>query len=141
MTQNYWRLAVALVRPPTRPFRIGNTNMLVSKNAKICVNPNAQPIICITPNVSQWNIGCAKFSRWAHTFLFFCVSISFTLGPVCQWNMDLMALDLLFGDLGFILSIPLHPPLLLQLVLLHLSPPLAVINVPKRRKPGSPWDS
>ena len=42
--------------------------MLVSKNAKICVNPNAKPKICVTPNANQWNIGCAKFSRWPCTF-------------------------------------------------------------------------
>ena len=32
--------------------------MLVSKNAKICVTPNAKPKIYVTPNASQWNIGC-----------------------------------------------------------------------------------
>ena len=47
--------------PPTPQFCVGDTNMLVSKNAKICVTPNANSKICIiptqTPNASQWNIG------------------------------------------------------------------------------------
>ena len=30
--------------------------MWVSKNAKICVTPNANAKICITPNASRWNI-------------------------------------------------------------------------------------
>ena len=37
-------------------FHVGKTNILVSKNAKICVTPNA------TPNTSQWNIGGVGFS-------------------------------------------------------------------------------
>ena len=36
---------------------IGDTNMLVSKNAKICINPNLNSKICVTPNASRWNIG------------------------------------------------------------------------------------
>ena len=46
---------------------VGYTNMLVSKNGKICVipNANANANICITPalppakpNTSRWNVGC-----------------------------------------------------------------------------------
>ena len=67
-------------------YHVGDTNMLVSKNAKICVTPNAKPKICVTPtpnpNASQWNIG--------GVFTLF-VSISFALGsqgePSIQWNM------------------------------------------------------
>ena len=69
--------------------------MLVSKNAKIWVTPNANAKICVTPNAnhqheqveyrSSW-VPNTKFSRWPCTFLFF-VSISFPLGPVFQWNM------------------------------------------------------
>ena len=33
-------------------FRDGDTNMLVSKNAKICVTPNANAKICVTPNTN-----------------------------------------------------------------------------------------
>ena len=36
---------------PTREFCVGDTNMLVSKNAKICVTPNANAKICVTPKV------------------------------------------------------------------------------------------
>ena len=36
--------------------------MLVSKNAKICITPNAKPKLALppkrTPNASQWNKGC-----------------------------------------------------------------------------------
>ena len=52
----------ALGQPHNAKIRIGNTNMLVSKNTKICVTPNANAKICVTPtrnlNASQWNIGC-----------------------------------------------------------------------------------
>ena len=36
---------------PKVKIRVGDTNMLVSKNAKICITPNANAKICITPNV------------------------------------------------------------------------------------------
>ena len=36
--------------------------MLLSKNAKICIPPDANFKMCVTPtqnpNASQWNIGC-----------------------------------------------------------------------------------
>ena len=38
------------LRPPTPQFRVGDTNMLVSKDAKMCVTPNANAKICVTPN-------------------------------------------------------------------------------------------
>ena len=37
---------------PNAKFSVGNTNMLVSKNAKICINPKANFKICVTPNVN-----------------------------------------------------------------------------------------
>ena len=55
-------------------FCVGYTNMLVSKNAKICVTPNAKHNICViptqNPNASQWNIGCVgspmqNLSQWS----------------------------------------------------------------------------
>ena len=67
------------VTPRTRRFRVTYTNMLVSKNAKIFVTPNAKHKICVTPNVnhhaSQWNIALGpqpKFSRWPCTFHVVC---------------------------------------------------------------------
>ena len=55
-TPSHWAI------PQTREFCVGYTNMLVSKNAKICIPPDAKPQICITPNAkpnaTQWNIGC-----------------------------------------------------------------------------------
>ena len=82
-------------RPPTPEFCVGDTNMLVFKNAKICVTPNATPY-----NASQWNKGCVGFqtqiSRVCHVHFIFLVLISFTLGtqrePVFQWNIDLYGL-------------------------------------------------
>ena len=62
--------------------------MLVSKNAKICVTPDAKPKICVSPKAKPqrksveyrlcW-VPNANFSRWACTF-HICVSISFALG-------------------------------------------------------------
>ena len=61
----------------------GDTNMLVSKNAKICVTPNANAKICITPKANPqreqveyrlcW-VPNAKFSHWPCTFNFFGVN-------------------------------------------------------------------
>ena len=56
-TQKYWRWGYALGQPPNVKICVGSTNMLVSKNAKVCVTPNAKPKICVTPNANQWNIG------------------------------------------------------------------------------------
>ena len=74
----HWVLALA--ETPNAKFPFANTNMLVSKNAKICFTPNAKPQrksveyrLCWVPN--------AEFSCWPCTFHFF-VSISFALGPV-----------------------------------------------------------
>ena len=63
-----------------REFHVGDTNMLVSKNAQICVTPNANSKICVTLNAnpqskqveyrSQW-VPNAKFLRWPYTFLLF----------------------------------------------------------------------
>ena len=36
--------------PPTPQFRVGDNNMLVSKNAKICITRKAKYKICVTPN-------------------------------------------------------------------------------------------
>ena len=71
--------------------------MLVSKNAKICVIPNANAKICVAPNASQWNIGCVGSPRVGvrvgHVHFMLFVSISFALGSQreCsfQWNMGL----------------------------------------------------
>ena len=82
--QNYWRWGQrkCLGEPPNAKFRIGDTKMLVSKNAKICVTPNAKHKICVTPNAKpqrepmqcrlRW-VPIAKTSRWPCTFFFFCV--------------------------------------------------------------------
>ena len=60
--------------------------MLVSKNAKICITPNANAKICVTPNVSRWNIGgIGSPTRGAgvgHIDFMLFVSISFTQFPV-----------------------------------------------------------
>ena len=64
-------------------------------NAKICVTPKANSKICVTPNAKpqresveyrlHW-VPNAKFMHWPCTFPHLLVSISFTLGPVFQWN-------------------------------------------------------
>ena len=58
--------------------------MLVSKNAKICVTPNAKPKICVTPNAIpqheqvKYRLRWVPWhcdSRWACTFYVFCVDL------------------------------------------------------------------
>ena len=65
--------------PPTPQFCVTYTNMLVSKNAKICVTPNAnakfqypqrQPQRKSVEYKLRW-VPKAKFSRWQCTFVFF----------------------------------------------------------------------
>ena len=86
--------------PPTPQFCVTYTNMLVSKNAKICVPPDANLKFALpptpTPNASQWNIGCVgspmQDFRICNVHFIFGV-ISFAFGgqrkPSCQWNMGL----------------------------------------------------
>ena len=64
---------------PQRPnfAKVGDTNMLVSKNAKICVTPNAKHKICVIPNAKpkrepmeyrlHW-VPKAKYSHWPCRF-------------------------------------------------------------------------
>ena len=89
--------------------------MLVSKNAKICVNPNANVKFpqtpTQTPNAHTWNIGrfgspMQKFSVGYVDFMLF-VLISFTLvtqhEPSLPWNMALI--NLLQFNLRFSVSL------------------------------------
>ena len=46
-TQNHSHWVLALAWTPTPQCYVTYTNMLVSKNAKICVTPNANPKICV----------------------------------------------------------------------------------------------
>ena len=98
-TQNYWRWDFALGQPPNSKIRVGNTNMLVCKNAKICVTPTRNIKFGLpptqTPNASQWNIvwvGSPGIgSHVGHVHFMFFVLISFAFGsqrkPSFQWNM------------------------------------------------------
>ena len=73
---------------------VGFTNMLVSKNTKICVTPNMKHKICVTPNTKPqrepmeyrlcW-VPKTKFSLWPCTFHVVCVHFI----PSLQWNMGL----------------------------------------------------
>ena len=73
-------------------FCVGDTNMLVSENPKICVSPDAKP-----QNASQWNIGCVGSLVLGlcvgHVHFIFSVLISFALSSrrklSFQWNMGL----------------------------------------------------
>ena len=87
--------------PLTQQFCIGNTNMLVSKNAKIWVTPNANAKICVTPNAnpqrkqveyrSYWVLK-SKIFGFGHVDFILFVIISFALltqrEPILQWNMS-----------------------------------------------------
>ena len=68
--------------------------MLVSKNAKVCVTPDAKPKIS-----SQWNIDCVgsptQNFRVVHVHFISLVSILFALGLVFQWNMGLRVISAL----------------------------------------------
>ena len=59
-----------------RKICVGNTNMLVSNNAKICITPTP------TPNASRWNIGgvASPMRGVGHVHFMFFVLISFALG-------------------------------------------------------------
>ena len=83
-TQKHLRWVFPLAWTPNAKFRIGNTNMLVSKKLKFALPPTQNP------NVSQWNIGCVgsqtQNSRvgHVHSFLlgvdFICVGSHFFSG-------------------------------------------------------------
>ena len=74
--------------PQRQNCEFGVPNMLVAKNAKICVTPNANAKICVTPtltpNASRWNIGGVgppmQNSRIGHVDFMLFVSLSLALG-------------------------------------------------------------
>ena len=80
--------ALHWVTPPTRRFCVTRTNMLISKNPKICVSPNVNFKICVSPNAKpqhesveyrlRW-VPNAKCSRWPCTFHVVCVNF------ICVW--------------------------------------------------------
>ena len=91
--------------PDTPHVSLGDTNMLVSENAK---TPDAKPKICVLPNAKPKRKPVEYRLRWVPTqnsgvvhvhFMFF-VLISFALGsqrePSFQWNMGLSIFSLLF---------------------------------------------
>ena len=77
---------------------------------KICVTrretPDAKPKICVSPNASQWNIGCvgslALGLCFGHVHFIFFVLISFASDtrrkPSFQWNMGFMVFMLTLID-------------------------------------------
>ena len=73
-------------RPPTQEFHV--RDMLVSKNAKICVTPNANPQRQQVEYRSRW-VPNAKFPRWPCTFLFFGVDF-IHVGSSFSVNMGIM---------------------------------------------------
>ena len=89
-------------------FCVGDTNMLVPKNAKICVTPKANANICITPNASRCNIGGVGSptpgAGVGHVHFMFFVLISFEVGsqrePSFQWNMGLRTIEVGRGGGG-----------------------------------------
>ena len=60
---NHWKNTVKpIFHCDAKPFalgpRVGVTNMLVSKNAEICITLNANANIWVTPNVRGWRWAC-----------------------------------------------------------------------------------
>ena len=47
-----------------REFRVGDINMLVSKNTKICVTPNMNAKICVNPESNPQCKPAEYRSRW-----------------------------------------------------------------------------
>ena len=86
--RNYWRWGLALGQPPNAKIRVGNTNMLVSKNAKICITPNAEPQHESVEYRWRW-LPNTKFSRWPCRFhVFYPVFFVPNAKKKCsQWNM------------------------------------------------------
>ena len=84
---------------PQREILRWEYQYVVSKNAKICVSPNANVYICVTPNAtpntSQWNIDCVGSpgigACVGHVHFMLFMSISFALGSQLErsfrWNM------------------------------------------------------
>ena len=89
--QNYWYWGFALGQPPNAKICVGDINMLVSKNVNICVTPNANFKICITPKpLTPTRVSGINF-RVDHVQFMLFVLIPFALGtqsePSLQWNM------------------------------------------------------
>ena len=71
-----------LAEIPNATMRVWDKNMLVSKNAKICITPNAKLKICVTPNAKlkicvtpnanpeRESVEYRIFLRWPCTFNF-----------------------------------------------------------------------
>ena len=93
--------------------------MLVSKNAKIYVSPNAKTKICVEYSGIQWNIGCVGSPTQnfrigkVHLFL---MLISFAFGsqlkPSFQWNMGYNVV--IFLNILFFAGVVCHPSLTIQ---------------------------
>ena len=90
--------------------------MLVSKNAKICITPNAKPKICITPNAIphreqvEFRQGCVRSpsvgARVGHVHSIFFVFILFELGSQCESRFQ--------RNMGFTLSMKKNGKISLQ---------------------------
>ena len=93
--QNFSRWGFALDIPPTRNFALGIPTCWYLETLKFALSPNANAKICVTPNASQWNIGCVGSpgvgACIGHVHFMLFVSISFALGSQrersFQWNM------------------------------------------------------
>ena len=82
--------------PPMPYFRLGDTNMLVSENAK---TPDAKPKICVLPDAKPKRKPVEYRLRWVPTqnsgvghvhFMFFVlISLATQREPSSQWNMGL----------------------------------------------------
>ena len=88
--------AKLLALGPNAKICVGNTNMLVSKNANINITPNANSKICVTLNAKprqesvEYRFGLGlklKVPILAVYISFYFVSITFASGPVFKWNM------------------------------------------------------
>ena len=84
-----------------RKIRAGNINMLVSKNAKICATPKANPQLKQVNYLLRW-VPNAKFLCWACTFYIVCVNFVHAGHPTQTLFPVEYELQVFFKDIYFI---------------------------------------
>ena len=96
-------------------FPVGDTKMLVSKIAIICVTPNVKPKIYVTPNPNpkcesvEYRLGWVSWHWglcWACTFQVVCVNFICVRSPTQMWHS--------FRNMGFKIvnfKLGIHPEL------------------------------
>ena len=94
--------------------------MLVSKNAKIYVSPNAKPKICVTPDANPQRKSVEYRLHWVPNalamYIFVCVLISFAFGSERKHNFqgNMGCNVVIFLNILFFAGVMCHPSLTIQ---------------------------